>query len=166
MKSANQTACCCCWRCDLFHGRALLLSLVCQLCCLSDLLKSPKLCFGGSLSWSTQWLLRSLLEPLCLLEPAPTCSCALAKQRAIFPSSLQWMEACWFILLEWFCTGSDELWSWQKGRSRNVQPEGGKSLCQPGVSLTEVAVKLRSVKSSAHVGLGLLRSCLLGWFFC
>lgn len=31
-----------------------------------------------------QWLLRSLLEPLCLLEPAPTCSCALAKQGAIF----------------------------------------------------------------------------------
>lgn len=62
----------------------------CSLSCVSSAacpacwwVKSPKLWFGGSLGWSTRWLLRPLLEPLCLLEPAPTCSGVLAEQRAI-----------------------------------------------------------------------------------
>ena len=40
--------------------------------------------FGDSLGGSAWWLLQPLWEPLCSLEPAPTCSGALAKQRAIF----------------------------------------------------------------------------------
>lgn len=74
------------------------------------------------------WVAASL-RALVLARTCTNLFWCIVQAEGYFSSSLQWVGVFWFSSLKWFCTGLCECWSWHKGKSRNMQPERGKSLC-------------------------------------